>query len=152
MKKSFGLPFVISMVLAVLSSGCSFTLIGGIIGSNSAPTIEDSNYPVTFEELEKLSNGTHLVVYTVEGIIFEGKYAGASPLDSDVPLSGVTISRANREIVIPWGNIERIEAKKMEIKKSVIIGVLTGAALDVVAIILIITNWKFDFSPDWGGM
>jgi hypothetical protein len=136
-----------------LSSGCSFTLIGGIIGGNTAPTIEDSNYPVTFKELEKLSSGTHLVVYTIEGIIFEGKYAGSSPLDSDVPLSGVTIRRKNREIVIPWRNIERIEAKKREVKKSVTIGALTGAALDVVAIILIITNWKFDdFSPDWGGM
>ncbi len=151
MKKPFLSSLVFGLVLAVLSSGCA-TMAGAIIGGSSAPTIHESTYLVTHEQLHRLSYRTEVIVYTTEGLIFSGKYAGSNPPNIDAPLSGVTIKMRDNVITIPWGNIERVEAKEIDTDKGVLLGIATGAAIDVVVFILIMKNWGSEFSPDWDGL
>ena len=139
MKKPFLSSLVFGLVLAVLSSGCA-TMAGAIIGGSSAPTIHGLSYR------------TEVIVYTTEGLIFSGKYAGSNPPNIDAPLSGVTIKMRDNVITIPWGNIERVEAKEIDTDKGVLLGIATGAAIDVVVFILIMKNWGSEFSPDWDGL
>ncbi|WP_421948803.1 hypothetical protein [Phaeodactylibacter xiamenensis] len=151
MKKPFLSSLVFALVLAVLSSGCA-TIAGAIIGGIAAPSYDDATYAVTYEELQKLNQRTEIVIYTKEEITFTGNYLKATPPEPEHPLSGVTIRAKGNEIVIPWGNIEKVEAKERNITKGVFLGLAAGAAIDVATIVLMVSTWEFNFDPDWDGI
>ncbi|MCI4650073.1 hypothetical protein [Phaeodactylibacter sp.] len=147
MNKTIALPLIVALVLAGLSSGC--TVVGAIAGGFATPPLDDAAFSLTYEQLQELNHRTQLLVLTKEEIVLTGKYVKATPVELENPLSGVTIRAKGDEFLIPWGNIEKIEAKGRNIAKGVLIGLAAGAVIDIAVVILIISDTELDISPDW---